>query len=49
MCGEMLSNAGVNCRVAGLPGGETVDIAVVHAESGGNEDGVMNLKIGRAV
>ncbi len=44
----MLTHAGVHCRVSGLPCVEAIDVAVVHAEGGGDEDGVVNLKVGCA-
>src|SRR5579862_5996374 len=34
--------------VDGLPGSEAVDVAVVHAEGGGDQDRVVNFEIGGA-
>ena len=49
MRGEVFSHAGVHCGIFGLPGSQSVDVAVVHAECGGDEDGVVNLQIGCAL
>jgi len=34
--------------VVGLDGGEAVDVAVVHAEGSGDEDGVVDFEVGGA-
>jgi hypothetical protein len=48
MHGQMRSHAGVHCRIAGLPRRKSIDIAVVHAECGGNQHGVVNFEVGCA-
>ena len=43
--GEVLAHLRVHGFVVRLPGGESVDIPVVHAEGCGDEDGVVDLEI----
>ena len=44
----MLAHFCVHLGVFWLPGGEAVDVAVVHAEGGGDEHGVVDLEVGCA-
>ena len=49
MLGEVFSHLHI-CRILGrLPGTKAVNVAVVHAESRGNEDGVVDLDVGGPV
>jgi hypothetical protein len=45
----MLTHAGIHGWITRLPRGKTIDIAVIHAEGGGNEDGIVDLKISCAL
>ena len=47
MRGEVFSHAGIHCRIAGLPRGQSIDIAVVHAEGSCDEYGIVDLKVSR--
>ena len=39
----------IKSLIVGLVGAKAIDVAVVHAEGGGDEDGVVNLKVGCAL
>ena len=47
MLDDSLAHLVVCPRIGGRPGGEAVDVAVVHAEGCRDEDGVVDLEIGR--
>src|SRR5271170_7567474 len=44
--GDELAAFAIHRFVFGLPGGESVDVAVEHAERGGDQDGVVDFEIG---
>jgi hypothetical protein len=44
----MLAHLRVHGFFARLPGGEAVYVAVVHAEGGGDQDGIVDLAVGCA-
>ena len=49
MFDEQVCPFSIQLRVRGLPGVEAVDVAVVHAEGCCDEDGVVDLEIGRSL
>jgi hypothetical protein len=49
MAGQPGSVFPVGVRVFGSPGGQAVDIAVVHAKSRGDQHGVVDLLVGCAL
>ena len=46
--GHALAHRPILLRVLGLPGGQTVHVAVVHAERGRDQDGVVDFLVGGA-
>jgi len=49
IAGDTAAALAVEGFIVGLVGSEAVDVAVVHAEGGGNEHGVVNLEVGCTV
>ena len=47
MIGDALADFAIDARIARLPGGQAVDVAVVHAECRGDQHGVVNFLVGR--